>query len=224
MALRYNTENKNNVGIESTLNTPGMNSPVYGQGEVASAYRLSDTSNLYEPQRKNNFEIAILGLEDIFAAGQTTASNNPLVMKNVETPLRLMVYEAPIPHFKQDEIEIKRGNSKIYFAGVPTFDGGSIKVYDTIGADTKDILMAWQNLSYNIATDKVGLASDYKKTAYLTEYTTDWQAVRTWKLEGCWLKGLSEDNATWQDGAYKTISADIRYDRAYIDYTDVNTN
>ena len=105
-------------------------------------------------------------------------------------------------------------------AGVPTFNNGTLVVNDFIGADTKAVLMAWQNLSYNVRTEKVGLMTDYKKEAYLIEYTPDYQQVRKWKLHGCWVSGISEDGYNQESNEKNTISATIEFDWAEIDMTE----
>ena len=76
------------------------------------------------------------------------------------------------------------------------------------------ILMNWQKKSGNIKTDKVGLASDYKKTAYLVETTPDGQRVRAFRMYGCWISGLSEDPHSYENSDARAISATITYDYA----------
>ena len=115
---------------------------------------------------------------------------------------------------------VNYGNSVMKAAGKPTFSDGTLVVNDFIGADTKSVLMAWQNLSYNVRTDKVGRMADYKKNCYLQEYTPDWQLVRTWRLIGCWVSGLSEDQFSHDSSDKKTISATITFDKAYMELPD----
>ena len=99
-----------------------------------------------------------------------------------------------------------------------TFGNGSIPINDYIGVNTKEILLAWQNLSGNVYTEKVGLAEDYKKECYLIEYTPDFQVVRRWILHGCWISGISEDPYSSDNGDSKrTITATIEYDYGVID-------
>ena len=102
-------------------------------------------------------------------------------------------------------------------AGIPNFTDGSIEVHDYIGADSKSVLMAWQNLSYNVQTEKVGSMVDYKKTCYLMEFTPDYKLVRTWKLLGCWISGLSESEFSMDDGSKKVITATIQFDKAFME-------
>ena len=128
---------------------------------------------------------------------------------------------AAVPHFTQEPISINRGNSQIKFAGKPSFGDTSITVIDYIGANTKDILMSWQNLSYNVQTQKVGLASDYKKDCYLIERTPDGQKVRQWILKGCWISGLSDSPYSYDSSDANKITVTIQYDYAYIDKSEL---
>ena len=78
--------------------------------------------------------------------------------------------------------------------------------------------MAWQNLSYNVITEKVGLVQDYKKNCTLIEYSPDYQVVRSWTLYGCWISGLSEDDFDSDNGnSARKVSATIQYDHAKLD-------
>lgn len=187
----------------------------------------NNTADLYEVQRTNNFEFVLeLGEDDklyraLRAASDSEDSTDYLDNAAAEEVIKLSCASAPIPHFSQEEIEIKRGNAKYYAAGVPTFDGGDIKVYDFIGANGKSVLMAWQKLSYNVQTEAVGLMKDYKKKCYVLEYTPDWKTlVRTWVLEGCWVTKLSEPDRDWESNDKVMISATIRFDKAYIEDED----
>ena len=140
---------------------------------------------------------------------------------NAQEVLRLSVDSASIPMFTQEVIPVKRGNSTIKFAGTPSFASGSLVVNDWIGADSKSALMAWQNLSYNVKTDRVGNAADYKKDCWLIEYTPDYtKQVRQWQLKGCFISGLSEDAYSMSSDGKKTISATIEYDRAIMSLPD----
>ena len=200
----------NGVDKASTITTT---SPKHG------TYHLADNPNLYEVQRTNNFEFVVMNINNIVKAGLKDVKANRIA--NAQEVLRLSVSEASIPHFSQGPISVKRGNSTLKYAGVPEFTDGSLTVIDYIGADTKAVLMAWQNLSYNVTTEKVGLVSDYKKDAYLIEYTPDMQVVRQWKLHGCWISSLTEPNYTSETNDKHIINVTIQYDRAEIDNSGV---
>ena len=183
------------------------------------SYHLADNPDLYEVQRSNNFEFVINNFDTLDLAGSTSATTSKLI--NGQEIIRLSVSASSVPHFKQSVIEVRRGNSVVKFAGTPTFDEGSLVVVDYIGADTKAYLMAWQNLSYNVTTEKVGLVQDYKRDCTLIEYSPDYQVVREWKLYGCWISGLSEDNYDNERNDSRKVTATIQYDHAAIDYSDI---
>jgi hypothetical protein len=186
-------------------------------------YHLADNPSLFEVQRNNNFEFVVAGIDDIKRAGATGSESNAFI-RNAQALLRLSVTKAFIPHFSQDKVEIKRGNSTLKYAGVPTFESGNLEFNDFVGADTKAILKAWQNLSYDVETEKVGSMSNpdtmYKKDCYLIEYTPDHRKIRTWKLFGCWISKLSEGDYSAEDGGKHSIQATVEYDYAKIDLTD----
>lgn len=201
----------NGVDRESTLNSVSQISH--------GAYVLADNPNLYEIQRTNNFELVVTDIDNIMRAGAAGTESNALIT-NAQEVLRVSVSSAFIPHFSQEPIAVRRGNSVQKFAGVPTFDSGTITLNDYIGADTKAALMAWQSLSYNVRTEKVGLVTDYKKDAYLIEYTPDYQEVRRWRLHGCWISKLQENEYNHDSNDKHQITATIEYDRAEIDMSD----
>ena len=191
-------------------------STLHEAGDRIGTYYLTDNPKYYEIQRSNNFVFYVSGLSKAF-----NIANNKYAQDNADDVIKISVNRATVPHFTQSAIQVKRGNNTMKFAGVPEFGSGSIDLNDYIGAGTKDVLLAWQNKSYDVRTEKVGLASDYKKDAYLLEYTPDYQLVRTWKLMGCWISGLSEGEYSHDSADKHTISATIEYDKAWIDISDV---
>ena len=178
-------------------------------------YYLADAPQYYEPQRSNTFTFYASDLNGILSdwAGVTTDETE-------EKALELSVKASSVPHFGIDKLTLNRGNSQMHFAGKPTFDDGQITVHDYIGAHTKEILLAWQRKAYNVITEKVGLASDYKRDCYLLEYTPDYQLVRTWILRGCWVSKISEGNYDHDESTNRTMDVTIVYDKAYPDLSD----
>lgn len=184
------------------------------------AWHMADNPQLYEPQRNNTFEFVVTGIDDLVRAGANSGDSNAK-FKNAQEVLRMSVTEAFIPHYKQEPVLVKRGNSTVKYAGVPTFDAQSVKFNDYIGAEVKDILKAWQNMSCNINTERVGALArtPYKKTCYLMEYAPDFVLVRTWKIYGVWISSLSESPYSSEDGQKHQIECTFEYDRAEIDLT-----
>ena len=186
-------------------------------GTPIGTYHLANNPNIYEIQRTNNFEFVVSDIDGILRAGSESAT-----YANAQEVIRMSVVSCPIPHFSQNAIEVKRGNTTLKYAGVPTFQAGTIVLNDYIGADTAGVLEAWQNLSYNVRTEKVGLASDYKKDCYLIEYSPDYQPVRRLIMRGCWVSGLSEDEMNNENNSKKTVRATIEYDRAELDVSGID--
>lgn len=182
-------------------------------------YHLADNPDLYEIQRSNNFEFLIQGIDKLLRPSANAEDENAYITNGQEV-IRLSVVRAPIPNFTQSEIQIKRGNSTMYAAGVPEFKPGSLVVNDYIGADGKSVLMAWQQLSYDFDTETVGKMSQYKKDCTLIEYTPDYKQVRYWDLKGCWLTGIDEGDFDMESGDKKQITATIRYDKAFMHLAD----
>jgi hypothetical protein len=183
-------------------------------------YHMAANTNLYEIQRTNNFEFIVTDIDGIQRAGMIGGEANGSI-ENAQEIIRMAVAESSVPFFSQNPIEVKRGNSTMKFAGVPSFEAGTIKVNDYIGASAKEVLLAWQALSYNVVTEKVGLASDYKKDCYLVEYTPDYQKVRQWKMHGCWISKLSGANFTSDNNDKMQIDVTIEYDKAELDTSEV---
>lgn len=193
---------------EDTINTPST-TPM-------GAYHLAQNPELWEIQRSNNFEFMVGDIDNIIRAG-TDGTGENATFPNAQEYLRIAVNSASVPHFKQSVIEVKRGNTTIKYAGDMKFDAGKLELNDYIGADIVAILEAWRNLSGNIQTEKVGLASTYKKTCYLLEYTPDGQLVRKWVLEGCWVSDISENDYNHEQNEKRQISVTVEYDKGYID-------
>ena len=194
----------------STLRDPQSSNPTMG------TYYIANNPERYEPQRSNNFEFVVdFSNTDLYLPGTNTPLNDS------QKILRVSVTSAPVPHFSQTPITIDRGNNQAKFAGKPTFGNGPLVVNDYIGDSAKEILVAWQALSYNVMTEKVGLASDYKKKATLIEYTPDLQVVRSWNMYGCWISGISEDAYNSDQNSKKQTTATIEYDYAMIDTSSI---
>ena len=181
-----------------------------------SAYHLSTgTHRAYQPAKKNFFEFIVEDLDNLLKPGvEVDLAEDSDYITNGQEVIRLTVNKAPVPHFELNDIEIRKGNSIVHYAGTPTFSDGTLEVDDMIGAQSKAVLEAWQNLAYNVVTDKGGRAIDYKKNATLIEYTSDHVKVRSWKLIGCWIKNISEDDYDKTNDDLVRIQGTIRYDRA----------
>lgn len=188
-----------------------------------STYHLSTgTHRTYQPAKGNFFEFIVEDLGDLLKPGvEEELAQDSDYITNGQEVIRLTISKAGIPHFSLNDIEVRKGNSVVHYAGVPTFDETSIEVDDMIGAQSKAVLEAWQNRAYNVVTDKGGRAVDYKRNATMIEYTSDHVRVRSWKLLGCYIREVSEDDYDKETDDLRRVTATIRYDRAIPEIEEV---
>lgn len=189
--------------------------------ENFGAYHLANNPKMFEPARTNNFRFVVTDLDNILRVGYTSEDDAKVArIANAQEVLEFSVTKATIPQFTQEEIVIRRGNSVIKAAGIPSFNDGSLVINDYIGADGKSVLMAWQNLSYNVDTQMVGYMSDYKKNCWLIEYDPQYKMVRQWVLYGCWVSGIQQEDFDMENGGKRMITATIKYDYAKMQLPD----
>jgi len=177
-------------------------------------YHLADNPREFQPVRKNNFRFILTGVDNLLKVGENPEEDSSYI-RGAQDVIDFSVVSFDPPHFTQEPLEVSRGNSKIYYAGVPSFDTKDLVINDFVGADGKSVLLAWQALSYNVYDDTIPSSDQYKKDATVLEYLPDNTLVRYWDLKGCWVSGISEDGWSNEDGGKKTVTATIRYDRAY---------
>ena len=180
-------------------------------------YHMADRPNLYEPARSNAFRFIIP--EQINNLKPAGLSENMVTeedyLKGTQQTIELAVATSSIPHFTLDTIEIRRANSVMKFAGVPSFSDGKITCNDYVGARVKDILLAWQARCYDVTADVVNKAETYKFDCTLVEYDVDFsRIIRKWILKGCWIKSLTEGDFSHDDTGKRTIDVTFEYDRA----------
>lgn len=176
-------------------------------------YHLADNPAQYQPVRTNNYRCICQGLEELVRVGGDENNRNDY-LENAQEVIDFSVVSFDAPNFTQDEIQIRRGNSTVYFAGTPRFNTSNLVINDFVGADGKSILQAWQALSYDVVNDIINPSTKYKKDMLILEYTPDNVLIKVWELKGCWVTSLTETGYSSESPAKKTVTATIRYDRA----------
>jgi hypothetical protein len=189
-----------------------------------SAQHISTNLANYEAARTGFFSLIVDDIDNIVRATYTGedpagAADSDKIARAQEV-LKLNVVKAPVPHFQLKVNKYQRGNDTVTFAGTPEFTSGDITVDDVVGMDTKAILMAWQNLAYNVHTRKGGRMKDYKKNATLVEYTQDFEQIRSWTIYGCWVSNVTEGEFDKENDGKRQIRAKIEYDRAEMNMAD----
>lgn len=161
------------------------------------AYHMIGNDN-WEPQRTNNFEIHIYGLDSL-----TSADKGLSMPSNAGKFLTLSTDSVGDLGVNIDALNVDYGNNRIHFAGKPDYSTISLSFNDFVGLETERIIAAWHKLVYNPKTQQIGRASVYKKPAHLLEFSPDGDYIKCWELRGCFPTSVSYTG-------YNQSSADIR--------------
>jgi len=174
-----------------------------------------------EAARTGFFSLRVNGLNEIYKSTTTYTDPNKAPKPTAENAwmtaednLELHVVKFFEPDFTITPLNYTRGNEVVKFAGKPEWQGGDLVVDDVIGMHTYEILQAWLFKAYNPFTQKGGRMSDYKFTATLTQYTQDYEEVRTWTLYGVWISGLSSEGFDKENDGKRQVTAKFEYDWA----------
>lgn len=189
---------------------------------IASSLFMNET---YEPQRTNNFELQIVGLHDIVKAGYSIDSPNHGFSNEVWRRLNaekeattreliLSIKSAFSPKTSVSVLEMQYGNTKTKFAGIPSYDNGTITWNDFYDYDTELILKAWQSAAFDDTTGAIGDAINYKRTAYLTMFSPSGRKARRWKLYNCWVSDVNGDDFSNDGNNTRGLAATFVYDKA----------
>ena len=184
---------------------------------------ISENLSSYEAARSGFFILVVDGLDDLLKPnyrGEAENAEDSDKIKKAQETLKLSVTKCPVPHFEIATNEYRRGNDVVKFAGVPTWNGGTITVADYVGLDTKALLMSWLYKAYNPHTRKGGRMKDYKKTATLCEYTQDYELIRTWTIEGMFITKITEDDFDKENDGPRKLNVEFVFDRATVDLPD----
>lgn len=184
-----------------------------------SAWHLASNPDLYDPVRSNNFEFVVTGLGNLLRPGVTedeATDSDYISQEFAQEVLRCSVKASTVPQASIGVIEVNRGNTKVKFAGTISFSAGSLKLVDYIGAQTKDILIAWKHLAGDEDTERVHEATNYKKEGWLYEYTPDYsKVVRKCKLFGCWISDVDDPEHNYDStNSARELSATLQFDKA----------
>ena len=207
-------------------------------GDQVRSYLYKGTGHMvnvadWEPQRTNNFEVVIEGLDTLVTAGAVTAtsldngqfsadptadSNGVLNPANAAERIMLSVDSFSAPTIEIAQITTHYGNNSVKWAGKPDFPNSSLVINDYIGIQVEQILAAWFRCAYDFKTETIGLASNYKKTAYLIEYAPNGAYARAWRLDGCWLASFQLGDWNQAGNDQRKLTATLVYDRVIPDY------
>jgi len=177
----------------------------YNLREVGAYHMIGDDG--YEPQRSNNFEIHIYGLDNLYSVDRTYKLSS-----DVQKELTLSVASVGGLNFDTNPIEVAYGNTKVKYAGLPSVGNTDITFNDYIGKSTERIITAWYGLVFNPKTQTIKKATDYKKRAILIETDPEGNNSRAWELQGCWPSSVHLGAYDYNNGGIRQITMTLTYD------------
>lgn len=164
----------------------------------------------FEPQRNNNFEVRIYGLDDLY-----TVDKNIKVDQGVaEESLTLSTVSVGQINTNVGILTVPYGNTKVKYAGLPEISDSDIVFNDYIGKSTERIIAAWHKLVFDPKNETIGRASKYKKSGLLIETAPDGTRARVWELKGCWPSNVQYGGYDYNGGATRQITMTLTYDIA----------
>lgn len=171
-------------------------------------------TDVFEPQRTNNFEIRFPNLNQL-TSSQTMSKDNKVVYNDCGKAITLSVASVGDLSQSISAIPVSYGNNAVKFAGKPDLNSISMTINDFIGLETERILESWSALVYNKYDQTVGKASKYKQRAYLIEYSPDYEIAKVWQLEGCWPGDISYGGYQQDNNSIRQITMTLNVDFAF---------
>ena len=160
-----------------------------------STKNLTGDTLLGDVRRNNNFVVTIVD-----------------VTENEGQNLDLIIRKAFLPKVSLNVLDLRHGNDALKFPGVATWEGGTISIIDVLNKDELDALLAWYKKTYDWETGTIGVAREFKKIGYITEYASDGRFRRKWNTEGMWISALDLGELDASSGELKQITATIQID------------
>jgi len=195
-------------------------------GVVGNAKTGNAASGLgrYDAKRKNNWVMEFTGL------GSNTLKNSLLVQ----------LQKSARPTLNITEKEIRFANERWYVGATPSFETLEVTFYDALPSSGVDyqynragvtsphpdgntsmvsagqIMWDWYLLMYDPTSGRIGLASDYKITAFVTLYNAWNTPVEKWMYIGVFPTKITYGDLDYtSDGDIMTVTASFRYDKVY---------
>lgn len=141
-------------------------------------------------------------------------------VSNPRTELTKQIMSFARPQVTFDPIEVPVYNSKIYFAGRPTWNAVSVTFRDDAGGNVSRLIGEQLQKQYDFmeqASASSGI--DYKFISRIelldgANGTTEPTVLETWELYGCFLTEVNYNDLDYSSNDPVTITCSIRYDNA----------
>lgn len=181
----------------------------------------------YEPQRLYNFELQIVGLDELYTAdlagtgsyGTSASSNNAMIHFGSAAERILVACSSfSVPNTEFNTIEIPHYNNTTKYAGKVSFGEATLKIEQFLGSFTEQIMTTWARCVYDPKTQNIGYKNDYAKDMYVIQYDSKGGTPRVWKMENAWPKVMPGADWDYDSTARRQMSYTIVCDRCIPDY------
>lgn len=174
----------------------------------------------YEPQRLYNFELQIVGLDNLYTADNPGTSDGTDGLHFGSAAERILVAcsSFSVPNTEFGTIEIPHYNNTTKYAGKVSFGNATLKVEQFLGSYTEQIMTAWSRCVYDPRTQNIGYKADYAKDMYVIQYDSKGGTPRVWKMENAWPAVLPGADWDYNSSERRQMSFNIVCDRCVPDY------
>lgn len=170
--------------------------PVTPPNASISADHIAGAEGLFEPQRQSNWILVVHGLPG-----------------NDDENIRLSLRSGNAPQESNDEIEIPYINSRRYVAGMYLPESLPLVLNDFVDVGTAHAIARWRQLVYDSFTDRVGLASSYKRRCSLILFDPLGFEQREWIYVGVWPQAVNYGALDMGTSDVVQIEVTLRYDK-----------
>lgn len=153
------------------------------------------------PLTTNNFEIRIYGMN-----GASPAENDDL--------LTLTTNEIGEIAEEQDVITVHYANGVIKFPSKVSFSDVDWTLNCYCQPNVAGELRKWRAQVYDPATERMGLPSEYMRTAYFIRYDGQGNVRDIIKCPGVWIRGLSNGAANQEGGSIVQVKTTLVISKA----------
>ena len=216
---------KSQMGDSNKRMQLGTSNSFATKGALYKGTNHMGRSIAYEPQRLYNFELQIIGLDQLFTANNPGTGNYSnyssgefIHFGSAAERILVACSSFNIPETSVGTIEIPHYNNTTKYAGKVSFGSATLVIEQFLGSFTEQIITTWLRCVYDMRTQNIGFKNDYAKDMFLIQYDSKGGTPRVWKLENAWpgtLPGAAWDYAS--DGR-RQLSITINCDRCIPDY------
>lgn len=185
----------------------------YNVKELGAYHMIGDDA--YEPQRTNNFELHIYFPDDDEKKLHTIDNWTEIDSSTAENILILSTVSVSGLGTTSSTIEVAHFNTRIKFAGIPSYNDLTVSFYDFIGKSTERILAAWYGQVQNAKSQIVGRKSVYGKQALLVETAPDGSLARAWQIFGMFPTNFSLGDYSAETNETRKINLTLNCDYYY---------